>query len=191
MTATFLTECVEADRIAADQILAECAHFALRVGQAKTAESAGGNTLVVGDQGITAVVAKAHDGRCVLVTLADETCVFPGLSEREALVAVTDAVVIVIDADRTADLLGLPSVARVLTGALAETATRARDHLSLFGLVSHSDRVRAALVHLARLHGRVTPSGVVLDFPLTHELLAELVGSHGLHPGFVTTCVSQ
>jgi CRP/FNR family transcriptional regulator len=37
--------------------------------------------------------------------------------------------------------------------------------------------VRDKLIQLAREHGRVRRDGVLLDFPLTHELLGEMVGS--------------
>jgi CRP-like cAMP-binding protein len=43
--------------------------------------------------------------------------------------------------------------------------------------IHHVDRVRDKLIQLAREHGRVRRDGVLLDFPLTHELLGEMVGS--------------
>jgi CRP/FNR family transcriptional regulator len=39
------------------------------------------------------------------------------------------------------------------------------------------ERVRAKLLQLARSHGKVTEAGIVVDLPLKHELLAEMVGS--------------
>jgi hypothetical protein len=40
------------------------------------------------------------------------------------------------------------------------------------------DRLRLTLWHLAERWGRVTPDGVVVPLPLTHERLATLVGAH-------------
>jgi hypothetical protein len=40
------------------------------------------------------------------------------------------------------------------------------------------DRLRLTLWHLAERWGRVTPDGVVVPLPLTHERLAMLVGAH-------------
>jgi CRP/FNR family transcriptional regulator, cyclic AMP receptor protein len=37
--------------------------------------------------------------------------------------------------------------------------------------------VLAKLVQLARKFGRVTPDGIRLDIPLTHQLLADAVGA--------------
>jgi CRP-like cAMP-binding protein len=39
------------------------------------------------------------------------------------------------------------------------------------------DRLSALFWHLADRWGRVTPAGVSLDLPLTHGLVAELVGA--------------
>jgi CRP/FNR family transcriptional regulator, cyclic AMP receptor protein len=47
----------------------------------------------------------------------------------------------------------------------------------VFGSVSPVERVRERLAQLARAHGRVSGTGIVLDLPLTHELLAWMVGS--------------
>ncbi|MEJ7790761.1 MAG: Crp/Fnr family transcriptional regulator [Gaiellaceae bacterium] len=43
--------------------------------------------------------------------------------------------------------------------------------------IRHTDRVRRKLMQLAGDHGRDAPDGVHVQFPLTHELLAEMVGS--------------
>ena len=52
-----------------------------------------------------------------------------------------------------------------------------QESLRHFANVRHVERVREKLLQLARVHGRVGPGGVRLDLPLTHELLAEMVGS--------------
>jgi CRP-like cAMP-binding protein len=41
----------------------------------------------------------------------------------------------------------------------------------------HVDRLREKLLQLAEDHGRVGRDGVVLKLPVTHELLAEMIGS--------------
>ena len=68
-----------------------------------------------------------------------------------------------------------------ITGALLTRVARRAQSLSVLLAVSCANRVedRVALVlwHLANRWGRVTPRGVRLELPLTHELLAELVGA--------------
>ena len=50
-------------------------------------------------------------------------------------------------------------------------------HLAVCNLRRLDDRVLLALWHFADLWGTVTPEGVLLDVPLTHELLAAVVGA--------------
>lgn len=50
-------------------------------------------------------------------------------------------------------------------------------HLAVCGLRRVDDRVLLALWHFADRWGTVTPQGVALDTPLTHELLAAVVGA--------------
>ena len=57
--------------------------------------------------------------------------------------------------------------------------TLKQKHETIAGLarLHHVDRVRGKLIELARDHGRVGRDGIRLDFPLTHDLLGEMVGS--------------
>jgi CRP-like cAMP-binding protein len=61
--------------------------------------------------------------------------------------------------------------------ALRDAVADRQESLAVFGYVSHVDRVRAKLLQLARRHGRVTPAGVAIDLPLTHDLVGRMVGS--------------
>lgn len=51
------------------------------------------------------------------------------------------------------------------------------ESLAILAMPRHADRVRAKLLQLARMHGKVTPTGVAIAFPLTHELLADMTVS--------------
>ena len=64
----------------------------------------------------------------------------------------------------------------IAEGLLAELRER-QESLRHFANVRHVERVREKLLQLARVHGRVVSGGVRLDLPLTHELLAEMIGS--------------
>ena len=74
-------------------------------------------------------------------------------------------------------LLALPGAADVIVRGLSDAVHGGQDAIALFGSVSHPDRVRAKMIQLARAHGRVRPDGILIDIPLTHELLAWMVGS--------------
>ena len=69
-----------------------------------------------------------------------------------------------------------------LLGALLTRAVRRSQslavHLTVSSMPRVDDRLWLLFWHLADRWGTVTAAGVRLDLPLTHELLAELVGSH-------------
>lgn len=68
-----------------------------------------------------------------------------------------------------------------ITSALLERSTlRARAlgiTLAIHGAVRVRDRLMLTLWHLADRWGHVTPRGIVLPIPLTHETLAQLIGA--------------
>jgi hypothetical protein len=98
-------------------------------------------------------------------------------SEQEVLEALRPSRLTLVDAGSRDRLLELPSFARVLLRELARSLRRKQDAISAFGSVRHADRVRRKLIQLAADYGRVTLEGIRLDIPLTHVLLAEMVGS--------------
>jgi hypothetical protein len=88
--------------------------------------------------------------------------------------ALTPTTIAVLDA-RFAAIAGRwpPVFARLLE----RTSTRTQGlafHLALAGVRRAEPRLLLVLSHLAERWGRVTPSGIVLPLPLTHELLAHL-----------------
>jgi CRP-like cAMP-binding protein len=58
------------------------------------------------------------------------------------------------------------------------SALRLRQEATIYvASVHHVDRVRLKLLQLAREFGRVSSEGIRLEVPLTHDLLAEMIGS--------------
>jgi CRP/FNR family transcriptional regulator, cyclic AMP receptor protein len=88
--------------------------------------------------------------------------------------ALTPVTIAVLDA-RFAAIAGRwpPVFARLLQRTSARSQGLAF-HLALAGVRRAEPRLLLVLTHLAERWGRVTPSGVVLPLPLTHELLAHL-----------------
>ena len=95
----------------------------------------------------------------------------------ELLVALTDAVLVPISADARERIIASPDGARLLVDGLAETLRQKHGTIASLSRLHHVDRVREKLIELAREHGRVGRDGIRLDFPLTHDLLGEMVGS--------------
>lgn len=70
-----------------------------------------------------------------------------------------------------------PQVADELMDRLVRRSRRLGLQLSLSGIVPVEERLWLTLWHLADRWGRMSPDGVVLDLPLTHKLLAEMLGT--------------
>lgn len=97
--------------------------------------------------------------------------------EDEVLVALTDATLVTISPAARESMIASPEAARQLVDGLAETLRQKHGAITSLSRLHHVDRVREKLIELAREHGRVGRDGIRLDFPLTHDLLGEMVGS--------------
>jgi CRP-like cAMP-binding protein len=67
-----------------------------------------------------------------------------------------------------------PRVAEFLHDQMAEQSHRASVHLALLHLTRAEDRVLALFTDLADRFGRVTPDGIRIGLPLTHDLIGRL-----------------
>jgi len=95
----------------------------------------------------------------------------------EVLVALVPTSALVLTSELRDRLLHVPGAAALLFDALATTIRQKHRTIEALARHHHLDRVRAKLLQLAADHGVVGREGVRLDLPLTHELLAEMVGS--------------
>jgi CRP/FNR family transcriptional regulator len=68
-------------------------------------------------------------------------------------------------------------VAAAIAAALAQALRERQETIRNCAYVRHRDRVREKLLQLGRAYGHVVPGGVRIDFPLTHQLLADMIGS--------------
>ncbi len=152
------------------------ARLSLEVGARIPREQLEGSALLVVERGIVTVVA-GESRRAVVVALAAAGQILAPPGRGELLAALEPAVVSMVSTERYETLLTRPDGARALVTALREALADRQESLAVFGHVSHVDRVRAKLLQLARRHGRVTPAGVAIDLPLTHDLLGRMVGS--------------
>jgi len=97
--------------------------------------------------------------------------------EGQDLHALRDSRLTVIPHDALDGLVAIVPIARVLVAGLEEATRRARETTQTLAHMRQTDRVRVKLLQLAKEHGRVSPQGIRLEFPLTHQILAAMIGS--------------
>jgi CRP-like cAMP-binding protein len=115
--------------------------------------------------------------RRVVVATAQEGMLLAPPGPGERIEALTPCRIQIVSADALKVLLSLPSAAEAIADAFAEALRDRQTTIRNCAYVRHSERVFEKLLQLARTYGRVVPDGVRIDFPLTHQLLADMVGS--------------
>jgi CRP/FNR family cyclic AMP-dependent transcriptional regulator len=70
-----------------------------------------------------------------------------------------------------------PAVVGAIAQRMMERARTLAFHLAVSHMIRVEQRLLVVLWHLADRWGRVTPDGVLLTLPLTHEMLARIVGA--------------
>jgi CRP-like cAMP-binding protein len=164
------------ERRLARRAFAACPEFALPAGVLLSEPESCGSSLLVVDQGVVALVAVAGSQSQTVIALAREGDVLAPPSREEHVRALTEARLIAVTADAYERLLSIPGVARVLLeGVLEALDSRQQSLAGIRG--SHAERLQETLYRLARDHGKVCAEGVEIDLPLTHELLAQMLGS--------------
>lgn len=175
-TDSWLLDGLDRERKLAAGILSSCAALRLAAGARRRLGDVDAAALVV-ENGFLVVRASPPSGRRVVVVEAGEGSILVPLSAREHLQALTDCWITVVPAPQLEGLLAIPDAAATLFRALGGALRRRQDAASYVASVHHIDRVRQKLAQLAREFGRVKPDGVRIEFPLTHDLLAEMVAS--------------
>ena len=163
---------------AVDDLLAGCAAVELPAGTRRIAAQLPETILFAVEGGIVVVTAQVEGAsRRSVVATGREGSLLPPPAAGEAFEAVTDARLRAISSAAWQELLAFPAAATAIAEGLVTELRDRQESLRHFANVRHVERVREKLLQLARVHGRVGPGGVRLDLPLTHELLAEMVGS--------------
>lgn len=67
-----------------------------------------------------------------------------------------------------------PQVSDFLHGQIADQAHRASIHLAILHLPRAEDRILAVFADLGDRFGRVSPDGILIDLPLSHDLIGRL-----------------
>jgi CRP-like cAMP-binding protein len=161
-----------------ESALATCSALSLPAGSSLGADRLGTVPLLSVEDGL--VLVSAHEpgsARRIVVGVAGPGSILVAPADRERLEALSDARLTLIPTSAQRRLLAIATAATVIVEALAGGVRECRESLAQFASRRHSDRVRQKLDQLARAHGKVGREGLLLDLPLTHDLLADLVGS--------------
>ena len=150
----------------------------LEAGAAVQSHELSGVALVVVDDGLV-VLRSAVPGsarRTITCHAGPGALILPP-TDGESLGALTGCRLVAISGEVRDRLLQSPVAAALLIEGLAETLRQKHATIASMSHLHHIDRVREKLTELARAHGRVGTDGIRLDFPLTHDLLAEMTAS--------------
>jgi CRP-like cAMP-binding protein len=165
-------------RPAVDELLVASPQVELSRGEARIIASLPEAQILVVEEGFA--VLRGTDpssGRGVVLCHGGPGTFLPFVDEQHSVVALVDSRLTVITVDVYERLLQLPGAAHALLRGLETTLRQKQRTILAFSSVHHVDRVRQKLLQLASEYGFVSRDGVVLQLPITHELLGEMIGS--------------
>jgi len=141
-------------------------------------DSFAGAALLVVEEGFIVVRATFSElSRSMITCEAGPGRIVLPLASDEALFALEQARLTPVSAVERDQLLSIPLVAQRVVEQLAFTLSEKQEALASFAQTRHVERVRRKLLQLARSYGHVVRDGIRIDFPITHALLAEMIGS--------------
>lgn len=165
------------ERERVDSVLALCTSVSLPAGSRLERNRLEAHSLLLIEDGIAVLAAPSAAQRPMVVAFAAPGSILLAPAPQERLEALSDLRVTLVTASAKLQLLKIPGAAAVILDGVANGLRHCQESLSHFASLRHADRVRHKLLQLARVYGKVGSNGVSLDLPLTHELLADMVGS--------------
>lgn len=154
-----------------------CPAVMLPAGARRVAAELPSARLLVVENGVVLARSFAGEGlRSMVVSRCGPGAILPPPGDDELLQALTDAWLTLIPHIVWRRLIAIPDVAEQLIGGLEETLQRQREATRALAGIRNTDRVRHQLLELAREHGRVRRDGIRIDLPVTHDLIADMVG---------------
>ncbi|HET6601112.1 MAG TPA: Crp/Fnr family transcriptional regulator [Gaiella sp.] len=176
---SIVLEALQQDQsVAAHELLALAPQAKLRSGAVRSVSAFPNARILVVEEGF--VILRATDpasGRGAVICHGGAGTFLPFIAPSQDIVALVDSRVTVITVDIHEQLLELPGAAQALLRGIEATVRQKQRTILALASSHHVDRLREKLLQLAEDHGRVGRDGVVLKLPVTHELLAEMIGS--------------
>lgn len=161
----------------ATEILDRCGTVALPSGSSREVPSLPRARLLLVEEGLVLVRSGGSRHRRSFVACeARAGAILLQPTHDQALYGLTDARLTSVSDEACDALSALSGVARSLFEGLEETAREAHETACVLAELQPVDRVRSKLIQLGREHGHVDGNGIRLDLPITHQLLAEMVG---------------
>lgn len=165
-------------RPAVDELLATSQQAELSRGEARSISSFPDAQILVVEEGFALLRgADPSSGRGVVLCHGGPGTFLPFIDEQHSVMALVDSRLTVITVDVYEQLLELPGAAHALLRGVEATLRQKQRTILAFACVHHVDRVRQKLLQLASDYGFVSRDGVVVQLPITHELLGEMIGS--------------
>lgn len=166
------------ERARASATLSSCPTVSLPAGSRLGGERRETISLLLVEDGLVFVSAgNRGTSRRLVLTLAGSGSVLLPPSPQQRLEALANARLTLITARAKRELLEIPVAAAVVVDGVAIGLRDCQESLTQFASLRHVDRVRQKLTQLGRIYGNANVGGLSLHLPLTHELLAEMVGS--------------
>ena len=159
------------------RLLAVCPRLGVQAGAVHGANDFSETAFLIVEKGVVVIASDTQAKRRIVLGFCPQGSLFPPPSSDEQLVALRDAVLVCVSPDVQRLLLRLPTAAEAIVDALVEAVRERQQSLAQFGTAMHAERLRGKLLQLARAHGSVVAGGVRVELPLTHELLAQTLGS--------------
>jgi hypothetical protein len=174
----FLDGLSPTDREHALRVVRACATIEIDNGAPRFAPAFPRDALLLVDEGFVVLRATvASVFRSVVTCEAGAgNILLPPLGE-EVLVGLVRARLTVIDAAARGQLVRMPALAERLVGLLAVALGHKQEATTNFAPTRHIERVQRKLLQLGRSYGHVVRDGIRIDFPVSHALLAEMIGS--------------
>ena len=158
--------------------LGACPALELRAGEAAIPAELSEAVLLVVERGVVLLASGARDAaRRMIEAVAGPGAVLVPPTPGAELRALLRAQLTALTPDAESALLREPDAARAITTALVAAVRDREESLANLARFPHAERVRGKLLQLGREHGKVSYDGVLIDLPLTHDLIAESVGS--------------
>lgn len=165
-----------ADRAA--EILARATTVEIEPGKPYFQASFSTAGLLVVEEGFIVVRATLPGmSRSVITCEAGAGRILVPPTSEEALFALESSRLTAISAEALDQLLSIPAVAQSLVRQMTSTLGQKQEAIANFAATRHLERVRRKLLQLGRSYGHVVRDGIRIDFPVSHALLAEMIGS--------------
>jgi biotin operon repressor len=160
------------------EILAGCPRFELGAGEPYFPRSFRGIRLLAVEQGFV-VVRSTPEGlaRSIITCEVGPGVVLLPPTAEEVLFGLTASRLVGITREARDRLFELPGAGPALVELLETAISQKQEALGNFAHTRHIERVRRKLLQLARSYGRVVRDGIRIDFPVSHTLLADMIGS--------------